>query len=80
MAKPPLSPAQASALLSSLVAEHGDGVLSSLLGAAFASDVAEAGDPEVLWDLGWFAGFCDEAFVVAAGGVAGQMRQDSCEL
>ena len=77
MSHPLLSPAAAAALLASLCAEHGPGVLAALLGAAFAEDVAAAraeaaADPEdsgdVSFDSEWFSAFAEhEAFQAVAG-------------
>jgi len=77
---PLLSPAAAAALLASLSAEFGPGVVASLLGASFAQDVAQCtadnaeDTPEgeepfpPVFDDEWFAGFgSHEAFRVAAG-------------
>jgi len=70
-----LSPAAAAALLASLSAEHGPGVLAALLGASFLEDVAaakadaaEAGEEGYLFDGEWFSAFAEhEAFQAVAG-------------
>ena len=90
MAKTPtpvLSAAQAAALLAKLVAEYGDGVVASLVGAAFAEDVANGtadyeddDEYQPTWDLGWFCGFASTAeFVAAAGEANDRLSTERCE-
>lgn len=78
---------EARALLASLIAQHGDSVVASLLGAAFAADAeqnqteAKANGEELgTWDLGYFVAYTDTpAFVEAAGDAYRHLNTDSCE-